>query len=225
MGLGDWNILTGGDALAHDSFQHANVPDQQLSHDSWCRRIQHTAGSGYGRMLWMYDRVSYSLSQDLSARVAFSTPSQDSGAISAGVGVRCNTNILTTAGNAPTRFAEDGYWFVRYDTIGEYTLELTRVVDGDTEVLLSATRPSTAGVYQWWQLRMDILMQANGDATIHLWENDPLKVPINSAAWTRVGGDINETAFFVPAFSGVCWGVQTSPGNDVYVDWAEVWHS
>ena len=229
MGLADWNIQNGGSLVLHDAILHTTVPDQQLTHDDWARRLyRNTVDGDHGRLLFRYIRETFSLTQDLSVRLAVAMEVQNTaGSISVGVGARMDSTVTAGTTSKPKRLTDNGYFLMWTDDTDQYVITLNRVTSGVETELFSTTVEGALGVTKWWQIRMDVLMQANGDAIIQLWENDPSKVPVDRAAWTRLGDDITESAPLVPQFSGAGWGAQTNDNvlEPVVVDWAEIHRS
>lgn len=241
MGIADWDITSGGDAaMTHDAFQHTNVPVDQLSHDVWARRIDNVGGTGFGRMQFLYGTgapsyADFGISKDVSVRSAMCLGLRNSGHALA-LGARMSAGISSDLTDNKL-LSEDGYQLRLFENGTDWRMALYRVNSGG-EVQLGSTIDLATGVlgdYKWFHLRLDFLLQPNGDATIQAFTNDigvnpinPANVPTWGAVWVKVI-DEDELAVSVPAYDRVGWGGQVDPGAGAiyegYMDWTECWHS
>jgi hypothetical protein len=238
----DWDILQGGDAgITHDAFQHSNVPVSiPLTHDVWARRLDNPGGAGYGRMLMLYGTgapsySSFDTSKDVSVRGAMCLGVRSSNETNIGLGVRLDGVVPTTPG-VNGNISTNGYVLKMFENGAGWRVALDRITAGANTQLWSHTLGTGAvGTYKWFHLRLDFLLQPNGDAALQVFQNDLSAYPIQPASppawgafWVKIG-EVSELAVNVPDFARIGWGGQVNPGAggvyESYMDWTEVWHS
>lgn len=241
MGIADWDITFGGDAaIAHAAFQHSNVPVDQLTHDVWARKLDNEGGTGFARQQFLYGTgaPSYSdfgITKDVSVRSAMCLGMRGSEhALALGVRMSVGVSLVTTDNK---NISADGYQLRLWEDGSDWYTTLYRVSSG-AAVAISSNLVLAAGSvtdYKWFHLRLDFLLQPNGDATVQVFKNDLTVNPINpanpptwDAAWVKIA-DVDELAVNVPAYDRVGWGGQIDPGAGAiyegYMDWTECWHS
>lgn len=240
MGISDWDITSGGDgAVIHSAFQHINVPDQQLTHDSWVRKLDNVGGAGFGRHQFLYgtgatDYAEFDLVSDVSIRAAFCMGLRSADSILA-LGVRMEAGAPVSTSNIG-RISDEGYQMLLYEAGTSWRATLNRYNSG-VGVVLDDVELDTgvADQYKWFHLRLDVLIQPNGDVTLQVFENDLVANPIDpgnsptwGASWVKIMEE-NDIASNVPSYSRVGWGGQINPGAgnvyETYTDWVEAWYS
>jgi hypothetical protein len=242
MGASDWNILAAiapaNTNIVHNAFQHVNVPGNKLSFDTWCRKVDISAGgSGEGRVRFKYngvDAAQFTTQKDVSVRGLFNLGLRNPGNQCAILGVRMDDAVPSTASSTKA-ISNNGYHLALWQdgTIPQWNLNLYRTVAGVQTSLWSGTPVSgSLGGYKWRHLRLDFLRQPNGDAYLQVFESDPYVNPPPSPVWTRISGGvaaISELVDNVPAYAGVGFGAQVDAGAgslyETYVDWLECFYS
>lgn len=240
MSVGDWDITQGGDAsIAHSAFQNVNVPDQQLTHDVWARQLDNQGGAGFGRQLFLYgsgapDYAEFDLSSDVSIRGAFCMGLRN-GSHSLGMGVHLD-GFIPPETSSKQNLSKNGYQLILTEDGVNWNAKLWRYTSSSGFAMGDADLASGApDDYKWFHLRLDLLLQPNGDATLQVFQNDIIVNPINpgsppewGASWVKLF-EAYDIAFNVPAFSRIGWGGQVDPGAgmiyETYSDWLEVWYS
>lgn len=241
MGIGDWDIVSGGDAaMTHEAFQHSNVPVDQLSHDVWARKLDNEGGADFGRFQFLYGTAApsyadFGLTKDVSVRGAMCLGIRGSEhALALGARLSAGVSAVTTDNK---NISSDGYQLRLWEDGSDWITTLYRVTSGAAVAISSdlVLGSGSIGDYKWFHLKLDFLLQPNGDATLQVFKNDLVANPINpanppswDASWTKIA-DIPELSINVPAYDRVGWGGQVDPGAgqiyEGYVDWTECWHS
>jgi hypothetical protein len=240
MGLADWDIDIGGDAaVGHSAWQHILVPDQQLTHDSWARKLDNVGGADHGRAQILYGTAAPDYSQldlvsDLSIRGAFCMGLRG-GTSSLVLGLRMSAGA-PTATTDKKMISDDGYQLILYENGSTWRYALERYDSGvATSLATDILASGAADQYKWFHLRMDMLLQPNGDATLQVFQNDLVTNPINPSnpptwgtSWTKID-EVYDPSANVPAYSRAGWGGQVGPGAgsvyETYTDWVEIWYS
>jgi len=242
MGSADWSIGVGGAAeVGHGAFQNSNVPTQQLTHDIWCRQIDNPGSTQYGRVVFRYngpDAAEFTTARDSSVRGALALGIRGHNH-SVGIGARIGGGVPTTPLNKPF-FSLNGYQLLLEEDGSNWIVSLYRVTAGAGSALWANSPVAGAsGEYRWFHLRLDCLLQPNGDVTLQVYQNDivanPIVPPTSPSTWVKISPDISDLAVNVPAYGNVGFGGQVDPDpgggggtglvDESYVDWIEVFHS
>jgi len=151
------------------------------------------------------------------------------------LGARMTAGVPAATGS-DVSISDVGYQAILYEDGADWIVQLKRYIGAVGTVLGSHILGSgSVGNYKWFHLRLDVLLQPNGDATIQVFENDPVANPINPSdppTWGSVWSKIIEVADLaanVPVGARVGWGGQVDPGagavEEGYMDWTECWYS
>lgn len=243
MGASDWAISTeaggGAEGLIHEAYQHANITPSlnKPVGDIWARHIYNDAGSELGRAAFLYNRsgVIINVTDDISVRAAMCiAPAASStyGESSIGIGCRLSSSLISGTTNSPYAVLQNGYHLavVADDASGTaITIQLSRVESGTPTQLWQDTRSGVNGTYQWFHLRLDMLVQPNGDLDFHIFENDLSTNAVDSPVWgTAIGTaqDLTQNAYDGAAGAGFFGQMVPDSGTyDEFIDWVEVYKS
>lgn len=241
MGASDWAITTaaggGADTLSHSAYQHSNITTalNKPSGDIWARRINNPSGAAAGRAAFLYNRggVTINETDDISIRAAFCiAPATNSvaGESVIGMGCRLSSSLITGGSGVSDGFMQNGYHLVVIgdDAAGTaITLKLVRMESSTPTTLWSDTRSGVNGTFQWFHLRLDMLVQPNGDLDFLIFENDLGVNQVDSPVWGTAITTYQELADDAyTGSSGVGWGAQAvyDSGDEyaVFADWIEI---
>lgn len=222
MGQLDWSKLTSGTGTINDGRQeNSSVPDDQLTHDLYCRRFDGDRGH------WFFKYVSeqYTLLQDLSVRAAFSIKKTDALTHMAGIGLRLDNDVSTTpvTGDVIDRFTPNGYQLIISD---DHMLKLYRLFD-DVAVNLyeQPLLGGTIGQYKWFHIRLDFLLQSDSRAVVQVFTNDLGFHTITTPDWQKVSPNIIENRTGIPQTDKIGIGGLIDPSEATYVDRVEIYKS
>jgi hypothetical protein len=233
VGATDWDIIVGGsgdfghyEALhSSKSFSGGNLPDLFPS-DIKCRRLDNDNATEFGRALFRYNREPGNFTElhDVSVRGWFSVGTRDADS-HAGVVCRADSSVPASTSNL-SRVSNNGYYLALRQkwSVPGVSLTLDRFKDSAGTNLYSLDIPVGAGLYSWFGLRVDFLLQSDNSAVVRAYTQS-VAVPGWQEAFV-----VEEPPEAIPAHAGVGWGGQVEGGgaalvNEAYVDLVEVLHS
>jgi hypothetical protein len=218
MGQTDWQKLISGVGFIADSRQdNSTVPDDQLSHDVNCRRLD----GDRGHWLFRYTSSAFTLTQDLSIRAAIAIKRTDNLVQSVGVGIRIDDSIFGTpvSGDILDRFNENGYQLMLYD---DHSLNLHRLNSNLQTPLFNTTLGGTIGQFKWYHVRLDFLLQSDERAVVQIFTNDLDVNPVTNPVWTKISPDIVENKTGIPQTDRMGFGGLVDPAEATYIDRVEI---